>query len=61
MSFNWWVDKLWYIHTIDTTFSNKTEGTADTVNNMDEHSNVRIALNERNKTQNAEYCRIPFI
>ena len=46
---------------MDTTFSNKTEGTADTMNNMDEHSNKRIMLNERNQTQKAKYCRIPFI
>ena len=61
MSFNWWMDKLWYIHTIDTTFTNKTEGTADTGNNMDEHSNQCIVLNERIQTQKAKYCRIPFI
>ena len=37
------------------------EGTADTDNNMNEHSNKCITLNERNHTQKVTYCMIPFI
>lgn len=31
MSFNWWISKVWHIHTMEYYTLGKTEGTADTL------------------------------